>query len=165
MIALCWIPRKTAFMSMPRIKDAVPPEGGEGGGMIEYLAAALGEAGFCPPSCFVEPESVKEKRLPMWRLERQTKVKVRWYPKPTEETLSFHHEEEAPLDYRLNEIIRLMELVSTPDGLVRGRGIEGTVKDGAAVVKANYTEILHETPPRIPNMGRMELSFNMERSK
>ena len=165
MTAMCWIPRKTAYMSMPKIKDALPPEGGDGGGILDYVAAALEEAGFCPSSFFVEPEWVKEKRLPMQRLERQTKVKVRWYPKPTKETLSFHAEEETPPDYRLNEIIRLMELVSTPDGLVRGRGIEGAVKDGAAVVKAAYIEILHEAPPRIPNMGRMELSFTMERSK
>ena len=133
----------------------------EDGGVLGYVAAKLGEAGFCPPSCFVEAEWVKEIRLPMRRLERHTRAKVRWYPKPTQETLCFHSEEEDPPDYRLSEIIRLMELIDTPDGLIRGRKIEGAVKDGAAVVNANYTEYLHESPPRVLNMGRMELNFNL----
>jgi hypothetical protein len=98
----------------------------------------------------------------MRRLERRNRVKVRWYPRPTEETLSFHPEEDVQPDYRVTEIIRLMELIDTPDGLVRGAAIEGAVKDGAAVVKATYTEMLHEVPPRSPSMGRVELSFTMK---
>jgi len=141
---------------MQRIEDA---------GMVDYVAAALEEAGFCPPSCIVEVDGVKERRLPMSRLERQNRVKVRWYPRPTEETLSFHAEEENSPDYRLSEIIRRMELIDTPDGLVRGRKIEGAIKDGATVVFATYTEILHEVPARRTSMGRMELTFNLENER
>lgn len=130
--------------------------------MVDYVAAAFEKVGFCPPSCIVETDWVKERRLPMLRLERQSRVKVRWYPRPTEEALSFHAEEEGLPDYRLSEIIRRMELIDTPEGLVRGRKIEGAIKDGAAVVFATYTEILHEAPPRLPGMGRMELTFNIE---
>jgi hypothetical protein len=147
---------------MLKVDQNTLPDGGADAEILDYVAAALEEAGFCPLSCFVEAEWVKERRLPMWRLERQIRVKVRHYPRPTEETLSFHPEEETPPDYRLSEIIRLLELIDTPDGLIRGRGIEGAVKDGAAVVKATYTELLHETPPRIPGMGRMELNFTMK---
>jgi hypothetical protein len=153
------------FTSMSTNKQALLRESGEGCRMTNYVAAALEGAGFCPPSCMVEAEWVKERRLPMWRLERQTRVKVRWYPEPTKQTLSFHPEEEEPLDYRLSEIIRRLELIDTPDGLVRGRAIEGTIKDGAAVVKAAYTEILHESPPRTFDMRRMELTFNFNNDR
>ena len=70
-------------------------------------------------------------------------------------------EEEAP-DYRMSEISRLLELVDTPDGLIRGREIECVIKDGAAVVKATYTELLQEAPQRAANMGRMELTVTTE---
>ena len=130
--------------------------------LLDCVVKALEEAGYPPPSGIVDLEGVKERRLPMGRIERQSRFKARFYPRPTEEVLSFHPEKEGRTDYPLSELARCLELIATPDGLLRGNGIECAVKDGAAVVKVSYTEHLRETPPKKPEMGRMTLTFEVD---
>jgi hypothetical protein len=112
--------------------------------------------------CAVTLDSVTEKRLPLGRLERVSRVTARYWPEPAEQVLGFHpDEEEKTVDYRLPELARCMELIDTPDGKLRGRGINCTVKDGAAVVSAAYTEWLCEVEDRKPGMGTVEIQLSL----
>ena len=133
------------------------------------IAAALRKAGYRvytdrraarkAPCCIVSPADVKERRLPMGRWERQSRFQVKYCPNPTAEAVGFEPYEPEEAQYPLCDLTRLLELVQTPDGPVRGRGIESAVKDGAAVITVTYTEIRRETERRGPKMGSLETRF------
>lgn len=132
--------------------------------MLEYISKALEAAGFCEPCRAVELDGISEKRLPMNRLERKTHVRVKVWPRPLTEVLSFHAEESGEVVYPLFELSRLLELIETPDGLIRGHGIESSVRDGAAVVSVTYTELLTMAETRKPSMSRVKLTQKIKRS-
>ncbi|MCL2004479.1 MAG: hypothetical protein FWG72_10875 [Oscillospiraceae bacterium] len=135
------------------------PEGGAAGQgrppLRACVEAALGAAGFDKSRCAVSLDGVKERRLPMGRRERVSRVKAVYLPEPVPRALGFHAED-GELDeprYPLEELCRALELIDTPDGPVRGRKIECTVKDGAAVISVTYTELLREAESQNPRMG------------
>jgi hypothetical protein len=123
--------------------------------LTEYIAKALE-----PLECIVSIDGITEKRLPLGRLERASRVKVKYYPRPAEQVLGFHAGEEPPDDYRLFELSKKLELVDTPDGLLRGRDITCAIKDGAAVAGVSYTEWLCEAGPRRPQMDAIKLTVS-----
>ena len=146
------------------------------------IAAALRKAGYRvytdrraarkAPCCVVLPDGVKERRLPMGRWERQSRFTVTYYPEPMAEAIGFAGGAPARASgegcdderarYPLYEFARLLELVKTPDGPVRGRGMESAVKDGAAVLTATYTEILREAERRKPKMGSLTMTTDAQ---
>jgi hypothetical protein len=127
--------------------------------LLDWVEAAL-----APLCCKVSYDSIQERRMPMGRLERTSRVKVIYHPEPTVRVLEFHHDQGEPADYRLSGLSRELELIDTPDGPVRGRDITCTVKDGAAVAGVTYVELLHEGAARKPHMGALNLTFTTERS-
>jgi hypothetical protein len=127
--------------------------------LIDCVTDALSAAGFDKPCCAVLPDDIKERRLPMGRLERQSRIVVKYHPEPAERVLGFFAQEDKPADYRVAELLDALELVLTPDGPVRGRKLECSVKDGAAVAGAVYTELLRETAARETQMGRIEMTI------
>jgi hypothetical protein len=133
------------------------------------IAAALREAGFRAytdrraarkaPCCTISLKDVAERRLPMGRIERRSRFCVTYTPEPMAEAIGFGACEAAEAQVPISALCRVLELIKTPDGLLRGHGIECAVKDGMTVVTAVYTELLRETEKRKPKMGSMELTM------
>ena len=111
------------------------------------------------PCCLLTPESLADKRLPMGRIERRSRFSVKYYPEPVAEAIGFRPCETAETEILPPGLPHLLELVKTPDGAVRGRGIECALKDGVAVITVTYTEWLRETEGRKALMRELETRF------